>query len=214
MRNNTLKKRNLHKLKQVRKNSLIQELSGQKYVELVQREFPQFFDNHQILSYINSKPKSTSFRNWVYPALTLKLNNLSLLQRGGITIDEVYIERIYQEIKEWHDNQTTEITIEISGKMQHLAMCFDSPHFESCGSNDGMYKTKADRKINHADTFCIFIRDRSGKIQSRRILRTTMRKLFTYSFYGTSFHAVAIDTVIKKITEQYNLQKVPMGSFL
>lgn len=189
MRNITLKKRYNEPVK-CRKNNLIQQVQG-KYVLEIKRDCP-----HNLGEHIKNKPKEFSFRTWVFPVL--------------YNMDVETAEKHYQECKEWYNMDSQKVIVEISGKLQHLAMCFDSPHFTSCGMD--LRYNKASDKILQSNVFCIFTRDRRGLINNRMILKIGKNILTHYSYYGNDNFR---ETFLMLLAEKFkNLELCPGGSFL
>lgn len=193
MGNLTLKKRNI--TANTVKNLEIQKVCG-KYKKTYQSNFhTEWVENHYY-----RKPKTFSTRNWMFPVLMARFEK------------EARAEEIYVQFKEWLNNQTQEVEVEISCKLQHLAMCFDSPHFISCGSPTGSNFQKANYKMLHSNVFCIFTRDRRGLISNRCICTYHSDKIQMYSFYGSNYYLESMFVTI--LNEVFKLPIVRKNSFL
>lgn len=194
-----------------RKNDLVQSMCG-KYIEKLELTYDDIFIAEYgyvkwgfLKQHIENKPKSISFRNWVFPVILNKIN-----------YNEAIAEKVYQQVKEVYNINYTNVNIEISCKLQHLSLCFDSKHFSSCGKTDGSFFMSAQDKIVKPDVFCVFVRDKSGKIISRRILRKPYynNKLFLYGIYGDDKYDNVMRRLIKTIGDNNNYIVINRGSFL
>jgi len=70
-------------------------------------------------------------------------------------------------------------------------------------------------KIKDPDVFCIFTRDRSGKVETRRICET-VKKLSCikyYSAYGSRVYIPAIDKILQEIANKNSMVLVGDGHF-
>ena len=172
--NLTLKKRNISGV--AKKGLFVQSLCGKSEITVTTK--CPFYDAEQFL---DKKPKKFSVSNWMLPWFTIAAHN-----------NMVVAEKNYQTFKEWLGNKNKVVTVEISCKLQHLSMCFDSPHFHSCGNLNDFNKEKADAKMLKPSVFCIFTRDRRGMIENRCILRYSKNEklIEMYSFYGNESQLV------------------------
>jgi hypothetical protein len=191
MANLTFKKRNI--TTNVVKCKQVQAICG-KYKRTCQNEF----DNALIYEHFQKKPKSFSVRNWMFPYI--------------FATNEGNAESRYQDFKVWLDNQTKEFEIEVSCKLQHLSMCFDSPHFQSCGSLNSSRFEKANNKLVESGVFCIFTRDGRGLINNRCICRMIKNCVYVFSFYGSNKHLEGV--FISLLEEVSKLPVKKQNSFL
>jgi hypothetical protein len=158
------------------------------------------------LEHMKARPKGYSERKWLYPLVSAMVNN-----------NNEIAEKEYQCIVEaLSANMENEVVVEVSCKAQHIAMCFDSPHFTSCGKTNGGFQLTADRKSSSRYVFCVFIRDKRGLVQARtfcRIIEST-KTLIYYSCYGDSSLYKGLTTLIGKIALDNNLSLKIGNSFV
>ena len=193
MANKTFKNRGITKASS--KSLSVQAICG-SYKKIVATTFPIEW----LVEHYQKKPKTFSTRNWIFPVIYNSLDNIEKS------------ESLYTDFVNWLSNKNKEYTIEISCKLQHLAMCFDSPHFISCGKiNDSRYK-KANSKIIKPYVFCIFTRDRRGLIDNRRIGILCDKEVLLYNLYGSN--KLLADIFSELVTEITQKPVVNKDSFL
>ena len=186
MRNSTFKQRGITTT--CYKSNKIKTICG-KHNLLAKSIAPEIWNELVI-----DKPKSFSFYNWFYPQI------VAYCQRSyWYTVNDA--EKLYQSIKEWHNNQMQNITVEISCRLQHLSMCFDSPHFTSCGRITDFNADKANSLIQNPFVFCIFTRDKRGLISNRIICKLRKNDCIVYSYYGSSDYSEIFTNLVKQLIE-------------
>lgn len=195
MGNLTFKKRGI--TESSNKSLFVQKMKGKHFIK-IQRQFGSML-NYKI--HADNKPKEFSLRNWVYPLIFAK---------------ELEPLKVWEDFCSIYKNPTIEVTVEISHSLQNLAMCFDTPHFKSCGSLysslPDLYKTKANDNILLPNVFCIFTRDRRGLINNRMICEHRNNIIKAYSFYGNDTYLE--ETFTSLLAKVSNLKIITGGSFI
>ena len=193
MANKTFKNRGITKFPS--KSLSVQAICG-SYKKMITTTYPLEW----LVEHHSKKPKNFSTRNWIFPAISLNIS------------EKENPEDIYANFIQWLNNKGKEYTIEISCKLQHLAMCFDSPHFTSCGKVGGLRHEKANNKIVKPYVFCIFTRDKRGLIDNRRIGVLCNKEVFLYDLYGSNnLLSEAFSELVTEVTQK---PVIPKGSFL
>lgn len=103
------------------------------------------------------------------------------------------------------------IGVEVSCRLQHLSMCFDSPHFISCGALGKVNDDVANEKMKNPFVFCVFTRDKRGLIDNRVICKLRKNDCVVYSYYGSKSYNEAFTSLVSQLTK---LPIVTGGSFL
>ena len=196
MRNLTFKRRGI--ATKCYKSEKIKKFCG-KYSIVVRNEEPEFYHKLE-----HNKPKSFSFYNWYYPQIVQIIKTNWMWQ-------ETNPETLYQELKEWHSNQMTTVVVEVSCRLQHLSMCFDSPHFTSCGRIGYINEDVANLRMQNPFTFCVFTRDSRGLINNRVICKLRKNDCVVYSYYGSKPYNEPFTSLVSQLTK---LPIVTGGSFL
>lgn len=196
MRNLNLKQwyPNIKDMKIPRKHQSIIDNQG-KYNILIENECP--IDKEWLIKHMELKPKSFSFYKWVFPALIAKN----------------YHTETYIKAKNWYDNRLKEVEVEITGKLQALTLCFDSPHFTSCGAQTDVCHGIAYNKILNPFVFAVIKRDRRGLIEARQMAMVHKDCIKIYRFYGNDIYRSSMISLLKtKFGETKSI--IEVGSFI
>jgi hypothetical protein len=183
VRNLTLKKR-FPEGKIIKKNQQLKKFVGSFFVNTKKVEPIDGLD-----LYLEKKPKTFTLHKWLYPFVII----------NGFKEDK------YQECIDYIKNPLYNVVIEISSKLQHLSLCFESKHFKTCGSIGGRRETNCNIRITSKNVFCCFIRDKAGHVIARRMLLLDEKNkiVYLYSLYGShKYHDILTNTLKNKIKEE------------
>ena len=167
----------------------IQKLCG---VFNIQVQIP--YHNKLIQDHYDKKPKTFSIYNWLYPFIVaLNIKNP---------------EKEIENFRNWVKIKDGSVEVEVSCRLQHMSMCLDSPHFTSCGGLNQLMKELADYKMLKPYSFCIFTRDKSGKVDNRCFCEFHKNRIYIYSFYGNNKHLFKVFVeLLTKVSDTLVIEK-------